>query len=169
VVKSDKIIFLDIDGVLNPQHYENALFKMWKASFGEIKSHDGFGRLFFYQNVNNLERLIKETGADIVLSSSWRHKGLLKIQEMWKSRNLPGRVIDITPLETDPELLDFFDSVCRGSEIQLWINRNYYTGKYIIIDNTDDMLKSQEGQFIRTNGFFGLTNKDVERAIQLLS
>ena len=34
-----KIIFLDFDGVLNPTHYMNCMYKMWKASFQEIKSH----------------------------------------------------------------------------------------------------------------------------------
>lgn len=34
----NKIIFLDIDGVLNPQHYMNCLHKMWKANEKRTKT-----------------------------------------------------------------------------------------------------------------------------------
>ena len=57
-----KVIFLDIDGVLNPVHYMNAMYKMWKASFNEIKSHDEYGQLFFYQNCEALQKIVDETG-----------------------------------------------------------------------------------------------------------
>lgn len=61
---NNKIIFLDIDGVLNPVHYSNALFKMWKASFNEIKSHDEYGQFFFYHNVDVLRYIINQTNTD---------------------------------------------------------------------------------------------------------
>ena len=37
------------------------------------------------------------THADIVIESSWKYLGLEAMQDMWKDRQLPGKVIGITP------------------------------------------------------------------------
>ena len=55
-----KIIFLDIDGVLNP--------KWWDSD----KQSDNYGRLFDAKAVANLAKIIEETGAEIVISSMWK-------------------------------------------------------------------------------------------------
>jgi hypothetical protein len=168
----EKIIFLDIDGVLNPVHYMNATYKMWKASFGEIKSHDEYGQLFFYQNCDALKKAIDETGAKIVISSTWRMAGESEMKALWKHRNLAGEIIGITPNEVDVVnngIAKFYDEVCRGDEIKLWINTNNFTGKYVIIDDTKDMLKEQEPCFVVTNSYFGLTLKDADKAIEILN
>jgi hypothetical protein len=167
-----KVIFLDIDGVLNPTHYENALYKMWKASFKEIKSHDEYGQLFFYQNCEALKKIINETGAKIVISSTWRMAGESEMKALWKHRNLAGEIIGITPTETqlvESGEAEFYDLVCRGHEIKHWIKQNKFNGNYVIIDDTKDMLKEQEPFFIVTNTYFGLTLKDAERAIGILN
>lgn len=80
-----KIIFLDIDGVLNvyPQ------------------GHDEYGAIFHPHLVENLKLILDQTGAKIVVSSTWRRSGLSIMKEMWEKRGLPGEVIDITPFETD--------------------------------------------------------------------
>lgn len=168
----DKIIFLDIDGVLNPTHYMNALYKMWKASFKEIKSHDEYGQLFFHQNVESLKHIIDCTNAKIVISSTWRMAGLSEMINLWKFRNLPGEIIGCTPLET--EVVDlgrakYYDMVCRGDEIKTWIDIHKFTGNYCIIDDTEDMLQEQDDYFVHTNGFVGLTKLDAEKAIEILN
>jgi len=168
----EKIIFLDIDGVLNPIHYMNATYKMWKASFGKIKSHDEYGQLFFYQNCEALQKIVDETGAKIVISSAWRMPGESEMKELWKHRNLAGEIIGITPNEMDVVKsgeAKFYDEVCRGAEIKLWINTNKFRGNYVIIDDTKDMLKEQEKYFVITNSYCGLTLKDAEKAIEILN
>ena len=168
----DKIIFLDIDGVLNPVYHMNSLYKMWKASEGEIKSKDVYGDLFFDQNCAALKFIIKETDAKIVISSTWRLAGLTIMQSMWFERNLAGNVIDITPTEIDlvnAGKEQFYDNVCRGAEIAYWIKKNNYKGKYIIIDDTEDMLDSQKPLFVVTNSNFGLTQKDALKAVEILN
>lgn len=172
ISKNNKIIFLDIDGVLNPNHYMNALYKMWNASNAEIKSHDEFGQLFFPQNCDALKKIIDFTGADIVISSTWRMAGFSEMKRMWTRRSLAGNVIDITPIETD--VVDagkakFYDDVCRGMAIAHWIDVNNFEGNYVIIDDTEDMLDSQKPFFVVTNSFYGLTNKDAEKAIGILN
>ncbi len=160
----EKIIFLDIDGVLNPLHYENALYKMWKASFHEIKSHDEYGQLFFPQNCEALKKIVTETSAKIVISSSWRMEGEIKMKAMWQHRNLAGEIIGITASEFDEEV-----NVCRGMEIDHWIKINNFKGNYVIIDDTKDMLKEQEDFFVLTNSYTGLTLKDAQKAIRILN
>lgn len=168
----DKIIFLDIDGVLNPTHYMNAMYKMWKASFEEIKSHDDYGQLFFYHNCNALKRIIDNTNAKIVISSTWRMAGEGEMKSMWCHRNLSGEIIGVTPTSNvlvESGEHEFYDTVGRGMEIAYWIKQNNFKGNYVIIDDDDDMLKEQEKHFVKTNSFIGLTIKDAEKAISILN
>ena len=72
--KNSKIIFLDIDGVLNV--------------IGQ--GHDEFGQIFHKHFEDNLRWVIDKTGAKIVISSSWRGSGLNEMQRMWNVRDLPG-------------------------------------------------------------------------------
>jgi hypothetical protein len=169
---TNKIIFLDIDGVLNPQHYMNCLYKMWEASDSEIKSQDEFGDLFFQHNCDALKMIVDATGADIVISSSWRMQGGIKMKELWINRKLAGKIIGITPTEVQvvkSGKAEFYDAVCRGMEIAHFIEINNFKGNYVIIDDTDDMLESQEKNFVKTNGFIGLTFKDAKKAIDILN
>jgi hypothetical protein len=157
----DKIIFLDIDGVLNviPQ------------------GHDKYGSQFHKHFEENLRDLIKRTGAKIVLSSTWRMSGLSVIQEMWKVRKLAGEVIDITPCARWMED-DEIEGHDRGYEIQHWLDRN--TVKcFVIIDDDTDMLPSQKNNFVKTSdntdhedcidAGYGLTKQCVERAVAILN
>lgn len=169
---TNKIIFLDIDGVINPVHYMNAMGKLWSASHNEIKSFDDYGQLFFYHNCDALKYIIDKTGAKIVISSTWRMSGLKVMQDMWRDRGLAGEVIAITPTEVevvDAGKAEFYDSVCRGMEIDHWIKTNNFTGNYVIIDDTQDMLDEQEHLFIVTNPYCGLTFKNAEKAIAILN
>jgi HAD domain in Swiss Army Knife RNA repair proteins len=168
----NKIIFLDIDGVLNPQHYMNCLHKIWKASFSEIKSQDDFGDLFFEHNCDALQMIVDATGADIVISSTWRLAGGIKMKELWMHRKLAGKIIGITPTEVqvvESGKAEFYDAVCRGMEIAHWIDTNNFKGNYVIIDDTEDMLKLQEPFFVKTNSWVGLTYKDAKKAIDILN
>jgi HAD domain in Swiss Army Knife RNA repair proteins len=84
-----KIIFLDIDGVMNSQRfYTNSI---------KGNRRDEYGDLFDPLSASLLNKLIKETGAKIVISSTWRHAGLKKMQSMWIDRKMEGEVIAITP------------------------------------------------------------------------
>jgi histidinol phosphatase-like enzyme len=75
-----KVIFLDLDGVLNVY----------------CEDRDEFGCTFHSNFVDNLKRIIEKTGAKIVISSSWRKDGLKFMLDLWKFRNLPGEIIDLT-------------------------------------------------------------------------
>lgn len=158
-----KIIFLDIDGTLNviPQ------------------GHDEFGGIFHGHLVENLKHIIEETGAKIVISSHWRMNGLQVMKDMWRTRNLPGDVIDVTPNLYDhwnPNTIDFG----RGDEIKKWLDEHPdITGWVIIDDDYFDILDEQLPRLVRTSGNehhtdyidigYGLTKECAEEAIKILN
>ena len=159
-----KIIFLDIDGVLNV-YYE---------------SRDEFGCTFHKCFVDNLRYVIDQTGAKIVISSTWKDSGLKIMQDMWIKRNLPGEIIDITPNcvdIVDYGICEFYDLVERGHEIQKWID-DHNIESYVILDDNDDMLISQKENFVQTAHNrdhidciygYGLTKICAEKAIKILN
>lgn len=102
------------------------------------------------------------------------------MQRMWKVRNLPGEVIDITPFANDlveRGVCEFYDEVSRGMEINQWIIDNN-VDCYCIIDDDNDMLPNQMDDFVRTANNsdhpdcvigFGLTKKCSEKAVEILN
>ena len=138
-----KILFLDIDGVLNTA--------LWYISKEKNASKDKWGYAFDPMSVANLKRIVDETGAGIVISSSWKCVGLPELRKMWKARKLPGRIIDITPdIMTDEDILDIdLDLIDpgkgRGDEIKKWLSRHEkQVSHYAIIDDMYEMLPEQQ-------------------------
>lgn len=162
-----KVVFLDIDGVLNT--------KEWQGRMTSDTLKDEFGYAFNPVAVANLTHIIDETGAEIVISSSWKFYGVAKLREMWKNRNLPGTILDITPNTVSDEVLlnanleEIELGVCRGNEIKEWLSRHKQkVSNYVIIDDFDDLLPEQEEHAVITNTFMGITEKDAEKAIIIL-
>ena len=162
-----KVIFLDIDGVLNT--------KDWHCRMTKDTPKDEFGYAFDPVAVANLARIIEETGADIVISSSWKFYGVAKLRQMWKIRNLPGTILDITPNTVSDEMLlnanleEFQLGVCRGNEIKEWLSRHKgEVSNYVIIDDFDDMLPEQEDHVVLIDTLIGITEFDAEKAIAIL-
>lgn len=178
-----KIIFLDIDGVLNviPQ--------------GE----DEYGPLFHSNFIKNLEELINKTSAKIVITSSWRKSGLQHIKNMWEFRNYPGEIIDVIPsLFLAKQNIDFYNGrmfkhptpkvpgyiIPRGCEIEYWLIKlsqeviNEPITHYVILDDDNDMLMNQYNNFVICLGpldfdavdiGYGLTNRVMRSAIKILN
>ena len=178
-IEEDKpILFLDFDGVLNTERH-----------FAELNGKglpfkDKYGPLFDPEAVENLKKIIDVTDAQIVASSSWRYIGLEDLQRMWYERDLPGKVVGVTPLHTDDDKLletdlsqlnvitaDMFCS-SRGNEIKAYFEEvldvDIETQRYVILDDLKDVLPEQEGHFIRIDPIMGITEEDAERAISIL-
>lgn len=150
-----KVIFLDIDGVLNHQkHYE------WLI---ETDEPTPLQRTYPYTELNPkscqlLNEIIKETGAEIVVSSSWRLDGENRLNYLFKYFGLP-RIYDITPCL----------NTARGIEIGAWLAAHPEVIDYVILDDDEDMNVEQIPFFIKTNPYEDGSNEDVkERAIQIL-
>lgn len=153
-----KIIFLDIDGVLNVIPHE----------------YDQYGSLFHKQFENNLRNIIEKTDAKIVISSTWRKSGLHVMKSMWMHRGLAGEIIDCTP-----QIYYNHNKVVRGHEIQEWLNKNPQVTSYVILDDDKDMLTYQLENFVLcaenlnhddcVDLGYGLTKKCAEKAILILN
>lgn len=151
----NKIIFLDFDGVLNTEHYQDLLQyqgKPWQ---------DEYGAFFDPKAVKQLKRIIDATDADIVVESSWKYLGLDAMKELWRVRNLPGTIIDITPSLLGKN---------KGVEIASWLSKYAKQDiRYVIIDDEYVILDSQLPHFILTNPYEGITEEQANRAISMLN
>ena len=163
------ILFLDIDGVLNTERQHDRCVNLG------IDPVDGFGYGFDPEAVANLKRIVNETGADIVISSSWKVWGLDAMQRMWVRRQLPGKVIDITPNTDSDEMLLSIDldmgiPAVKGSEIKEWLSTSgSQVTDYAILDDLPDMLPEQQTHFVQTDPRIGITEDDADRVITILT
>lgn len=136
-----RIIFLDIDGVLNNM-----------ASISD-------GIELLSSKVLLIDQLCKDTGAKVVISSCWGK--LFDFEAIcWGLRwtGLRSKPIDVTPRHDDKP---------RGYEIQQWL-KQHGASTYVILDDSSDMLPSQKKNFVQTSEMLGLTRKNVGRAKEIL-
>ena len=145
----ERIIFLDVDGVLN-----NGSWAMEMYDKGIRTYRDD---ILYEPALERLKRIVDATDAQIVVSSSWRqiptaYKHLQEWLEMYGMK-----VADITP----------YVGGCRGDDITAWFNRNPGEWTYVILDDEDDMDGHMD-HLVQTDFDVGLIDEDCERAISLL-
>lgn len=160
-----KIIFLDIDGVLNHERFYKERFS---KRYEEVAIAHPYSEID-PECVKKLNILCEETGAKVVISSTWRHSGLDYCVDVLKFHGFTGEVIDITPSLNG-------DNYVRGNEILKWIKDNkklvgdYYNfTEYVILDDDSDMLYQQRNNFLLIDRFVGLTMGNVFRAKKILN
>lgn len=150
-------LFLDFDGVLHAERYDDLLSLMGK------KTSDDYGALFSPSAVRNLRRIIDATDAGIVIASNWRHFGLEQMRKMWKGRSLPGEIVGVLPYL--PESND----VVRGQEIEHWLEENNaQDSRFAIIDDRNDFLPWQFRYLVLTNHKRGITLRVAFKVIKIL-
>ena len=134
-----KVIFLDIDGVLN--------------------TCDGLETGIDRGLVAHLNTLVRESGASIVVSSSWRIAGLRRIRTILREHGFVGRVSGVTPISS---------LGMRSLEIQAWLDRcRWSVTGLVILDDNDDMAQLGS-HLVRTDYRKGLTSDDVAAALARL-
>ena len=154
----NKIIFLDIDGVLNVSNYQYNQFKQ------NLKYRDKNGYIFDPECVLRLNEITDLTGAKIVISSSWRSLGINKLREVFKDRGITGEIIDCTPIGTIDNLY-----LCRGEEIEDWIIKNGYPDKVAVLDDQSLGQNYNWKYFFKTNAKTGITEEIKNRVIEHLN
>lgn len=142
-----KVIFCDVDGVLNSDDFIDS-----------VKGKQDID----IKTVLLLKRAIEETGAKIVMDTSFRYtQSFLKVQEMLLQN---GIMFDKTP---------FIDNE-RGKEIKQYLSEHKDIEDYILLDDVvfpdfDDELLNHLIKMDDTNtrGIGkGLQEKDVEEIIR---
>jgi hypothetical protein len=152
-----KVIFLDIDGVLNNDHDDI------------VHNTEGF---YCPVLVDRLNKIIHATRAKIVVSSTWRlSRRVSQLQDTLSTMGVIGEVIGRTDdIEGRWALRGnaIFKYILDNTE-QLGVERWWDFKSYVILDDDNDMLLDQVGHFVRTDGLLGLTEKNVQQAIEILN
>ena len=168
----EKYLFLDFDGVLNTASYAKRLRKEG------IDPFDEFGAMFAPDTIRNLKSIVEQTGCKIVLSSTWRNEGLMRMRALWKDRNLPDEIYSMAPIllsttyndTRSGELFSIPERNAKALEIQAWLHR--YTSEpcqYVIIDDENVFFPMQQKHLVQTDENDGLTLKKSQLAIEVLN
>lgn len=149
-----KIIFLDFDGVLN---YTEFLDNLPHRSFAEAQSIEWWTECLDPSRVQLVNEIIEKTGAQIVVSSSWRHGHQpIGLQAFLEHVGFAYKIIDVTPRGWGD----------RRDEILQWLQKNG-ADRFVILDDDDDA--SITGHFVQTSIKTGLTPEHVKAAIEILN
>ena len=147
---SDKILFLDIDGVLNSKIYYKYIYK----------PEEGHSRFDPYCVVL-IKRLVEEFSLKIVITSTWRN-GIAErlMNELEESKLVPYLHEDWhTPI---------LRPVNRGMEIQLWLEEHPKAKDYIIIDDNENLFEYQLNKLVKTDSYAGMAQLQYQQARNLL-
>lgn len=165
----EKIIFLDLDHVLTNKNLDNSSFLSYDPNQYKLSSI----------NLKIFDRLLRSTGAKIVISSNWRkfippnlywqyngkfYKSILEpFKDLYKDQ-----IVDMLPIERYATKCD-----C----LNLWFEDNEWFSKtkscYAILED-DTREKYQDDivfckHLILTDYHFGLTEENAKNAIDILN
>lgn len=142
-----KYLFLDVDGVMN-------------------SAADRFSiKLINDKPFELLKKIIDETGAKIILSSSWRAGYKHGACDLLKQRlaEYGLSIEDITPINNNR----------RGEQIREWLMTHGYdenVDAFAILDDEDfDFLAIYPEQLVKTDVMTGLSSYDVWQCIDKLN
>jgi hypothetical protein len=148
--KSNRILFLDIDGVLNTDDFRD--------TFGNNVLNPFL--------VRNLDRVVFETECKIVISSDWRF-GAMKIihKALWCKEfvaQTQAEMIIESIIDTIPDL-----GLTREEEILAWVRVPMIeVGNWVAVDDMDLDLVVEN--FVHTNPTIGLSEQKAEEIIMKL-
>lgn len=171
-----KLLFLDIDGVLNHSTFlhDEAKLRIEAGKEGLIVEPEAFHGVHQIdpKAVELLNQIVERTGCRIVLSSSWRINNTVdEMNAILRVHGFKGEIVDRTPstFQTDPATNKWS---CRGEEIQRWMKEADLPKDeevwFVILDDSNDMGDVSHA-LVRTNFETGLQAGHVEVAVYHLN
>lgn len=164
-----KIIFLDVDGVLNNELFYTTVNHPKAETMEEFNLQQ-----FDPRCVKLLNDITDKTSANIVVSSSWRTDP--DIIDILQKAGITGNIIGTTPKLYFTSNIEYKYSVPRGCEIKAWLELNkeklgdkMSKVQYVILDDDSDMLYWQREHFFLVDGYAGLTKNIAYRVINYLN
>lgn len=158
-----KVLFLDIDGVLNSHAYMIAL----PGAF----DRDDWVHMLDPAPCARLARVLARTGAAVVISSSWRvGRTPEEIRELLARRAVVAEVLGATPynprapIDRDARIYTAHE---RGYEIAAWLAEHPEVTAFAIVDDGSDMAHLRD-RLVQTTWERGLLDEHVERLCALL-
>ena len=155
-----KVIFLDIDGVLNCDSTTNKLFDY------DFVDED---------KIMRLKSIIDQTGAKVVLDSTWRDgwyhwdKGYTtQACEMYIELERELMRHGISLMDKTPMFKGGMS--VRGQEIKYWMeHQDKEIESFVILEDWENLWPYNDDNIVWIDGEVGLTDKDVERAVEILN
>lgn len=135
-----KVLFLDIDGVLNSERTRVAFKGLPHDLTPEHLA------MFDPVALNMIRGLCHRGDVSVVVSSAWR------TTHSWDAI---GRALGLPTMGRTPSLMG-----CRGEEIDAWLRERPEVDTWAILDDSSDMLSHQWPRFVHVNGFEGLSWAD---------
>lgn len=154
-----KIIFLDIDGVLNSRAYDR------KRNWNEQTDIDE-------TRLPLIKQIVDATNAKIVLSSTWREhwdRQPSRCKEDGRYINKTFSKYGLTVFDKTPNL---GIHALRSDEIRKWLNDcKEYIESFVILDDYRYGWGDLSDNFVKTEPNFrmGIEEEHVERAIEILN
>jgi len=161
---NNKIIFLDIDGVMNSKitsekYFNKFIEKRYKSTFD--------APMYLRVGIMNPKRIhikwlnyiIKKTKAKIVISSAWREDfTIIGWNHFFSALGIKGEVVGLTEhLYTE-----------RGLEIDKFLTDNKINYYVILDDDYDYALPHIKKHWVLCSNHSGLTKEKAEEAINIL-
>ena len=150
-----KILFLDIDGVLNSTKffYEKNELEYYKNISFPLDSFD-------YRKIELLNYILDETNAKLVISSDWRYDD--DLEPCLKFHGLKHEIYGRTSYDKHGR---------RGYEVQKYLlSLKEEIDNYCIIDDIDEwFLPIQSNNVVKTTFNEGLTKELSEKVINILN
>lgn len=155
-----RVIFLDVDGVLNSHPF---LHGLEGTTWNDSDEH-----MLDPVAVALLQELVDRTGADVVLSSSWRYDHTpAEMQAMLTAAGCQVAVVGATPTALEDINVPCGQTRQRGHEIATWLEEHPGVDAFIILDDDADMAHLGH-RLVQTTFAVGLTPEHVERAVRML-
>lgn len=146
-----KVIFLDIDGVLNNDEWAERIWSLYRV--------DVCANYSLYQlAMELLKQLTNRTGAKIVITSFWQN--ITKAYSRLKEQFL---LWDIDIYDCVPHT----DKNTRGQDIKLWLEGHSNVDEFVILDDDDDMEDLMD-RLVQVKYATGLTQEAVDQCVTML-
>ena len=153
-----KVIFLDIDGVLNSRAYDRKRDWQQQTAIDETR-------------LPLVKRIVDETGAKIVLSSTWREHWEKEPAQCDEDGVYINRVFAKYGLQVFDKTPRLALQLDRPDEIKAWLSgTEERIESFVILDDYRYAWAELSDRFVKTNPHFGLglEEEHVRRAIAIL-
>ncbi len=180
-----KVLFLDIDGVLNGYNKITGIIYFIANKLGLLKLitkyHDIFG--IHDRKVKLLSKIVKATNCKVVLSSSWRfgynvpyeQKDINQKKLVDKLNKYGIEIIDVTPKIGYNDCPNH-----RETEIRDWLSRHDNVESFVILDDEQfdlqgfigkELVRTSNSDYVKGDWYenTGLKKKHVKLAIKILN
>ena len=139
-----KVLFLDIDGVLNTRN-------------GSMDT----------DKVELLRDIIARTGAGVVLSSTWRKTEHMRARVKTMLESIGARYLGRTQVMEYQEH-GLWRAEPRGHEIKAWLEERPWARKFVILDDDPNMVTLMPF-LVRTDSLKGLTPELADEVVRRLN